>query len=99
MAFTIYGNFEIDTISSENTNADSVKSIIITAKCKIDKEDYSYPLILSQTLTKESHEDFTDSEIFPLAKKEDLACGLRLTLKNKKTYDIDFSTIEKNMQM
>ncbi len=99
MAFTVYGDMELSTVNSENTNAESVKSIIVTAKKKIDKEDYSYPLFISQTLTKESHEDFTDSELFPIKKFEELPLGLKLTLTDNKKVKIDFSGIEKNMQM
>ncbi len=99
MAFTVYGNFSLQTINSEGTNADSVKSIIVTAKREIAKGDYDYPLFFSQTLTKESHEDFSAMELFPIKYAKDLANGIELTLNNGDKKVIDFTGIEGNMQM
>lgn len=69
MAMTIYTGFsEMGIVHSEGTNPDSDKSMVIYAKMQ-RKDRYnaaeSYVLI-SQVITKESAEPFSDADIFPL---------------------------------
>lgn len=69
LAMTVYRGFlEIDLVKSQGTNPDSENSIVLYGK--YDKkglydssEDY---ILISQVITKESHEDFSDSELFPV---------------------------------
>ncbi len=72
LAMTIFAGWEdIDLVRSTGTNPDSEKSIVVYARMKSGPKLYdaskSYVLI-SQTITKESHEDFTDDELFPVNK-------------------------------
>ncbi len=99
MAFTVYGNFSLQTVASFGTNADSEKSLIVTATIEILKGEYGYPLFYSQTLTKESHEDFRDEELFPIKSSKNIANGIELTLHSGDKKIIDFTGIESNMQM
>lgn len=68
LAMTVFDGWDsLELVKSKGTNPDSEYSLIVYAKTKRNK-DYGYEqyLLLSQTLTKESHEDFTDEELFPL---------------------------------
>lgn len=108
LAMTIYDGWdEIDYIQSRGTNPDSEKSIIIFAKLSRSKK-YGYEpfILMSQVITKESHEDFSDDELFPVkfieyTDKE--RCGgygpVAIHLKNGNTKIIDFEAIEKNMSL
>lgn len=68
LVFTVCGGWDrIDYIKSRGTNPDSEQSIVVFATARRMKEyGYENYLLLSQTLTRESHENFTDEEIFPL---------------------------------
>ncbi len=69
LAMTVYSGFDdIGYIRSSGTNPDSDNSIIVYGtyhKKKLYDSSESYMLI-SQTITKESHEDFTEEELFPI---------------------------------
>lgn len=108
LAMTIYDGWEdIDIIESINTNPDSEKSIVIYAKTA-RRVQYGYDrfMLISQTITKESHEDFSDDELFPIkdivyTDKE--KCGgygtVTIQLKNGIKHIIDFNGIEGCMQL
>lgn len=73
MAMTIYDGWdELEIMRSEGTNPDSQKSIVIYAVNHLKKQYGSYEpyMMISQVITKESHEDFTDDELFPISKIE-----------------------------
>ncbi|MBE5877171.1 MAG: DUF2264 domain-containing protein [Lachnospiraceae bacterium] len=69
LAMTIYDGWkELSYVRSEGSNPDSEKSIIVYARTGFEKhyggaEPY---VMISQTITKESHEDFTMEELFPI---------------------------------
>ncbi len=70
MAMTIYDGWkDIDYITSKDTNPDSEKSIVIYASCERTKQYDGYEpyVMISQVITKENHEDFSDEELFPIA--------------------------------
>ena len=70
MAMTIYQGWnELKYICSQGSNPDSEKSMIVYAETKLNKQYGGYEpyLLISQVITKEDHEDFTDDEIFPVA--------------------------------
>lgn len=72
MAMTIYDGWdELEIVNSRGTNPDSEKSIVIYAKTKRTKM-YGYEpyILISQVITKESAEPFTEEEIFPIKKVE-----------------------------
>lgn len=69
LAFTIYyGWDDIEIWHSKGTNPDSKKSVVLYAVRKSENlYDASSPyILLSQTITKESHEDFEEDELFSL---------------------------------
>lgn len=103
LAMTIYDGW--DTISykrSTGTNPDSEKSIIIYGKTERRNHNHYEPSILiSQVITKESLEDFTDDEVFPIERVSytDPQCyggygPVTVFLKNGSSKKVDFEKIE-----
>lgn len=100
---TIYDGWdELEIVKSTGTNPDSENSIVIYAKTAREKK-YGYQpyVLISQVITKESLEDFTDDEIFPIEKvhyTDTKKCGgygpVTITLKDGTTRTIDFEGIE-----
>lgn len=108
LAMTIYGGWNnIDTVECCGTNPDSKHSIAAYAKARLNKQYGNEQFILiSQTITKESHEDFTESEIFPIDKiaytDEDGKGNygpIEIFLKNGIVKHIDFDGIEGRLSM
>lgn len=107
LAMTIYEGFaELSYLHSTGTNPDSEKSIVAYAALRREKQ-YGYEpyLLISQTITKESCEDFTEEEIFPIAAVEYTDaehCGgygpVTLLMKNGEKRVIDFAGLEGNLQ-
>ena len=67
LAYTIYDGFEtLDLVGSTGTNPDSQRSIVAYAAGSRRKlyGAYEGSLLISQVLTRESHEDFTEEELF-----------------------------------
>ncbi|MCM1190693.1 MAG: DUF2264 domain-containing protein [bacterium] len=66
MAMTVYDGWkELKLIRSRGTNPDSLNSIVLCAVTRRQKQ-YGYEpyLLVSQVITKESHEDFAEEELF-----------------------------------
>ncbi|MGN0140803.1 MAG: DUF2264 domain-containing protein [Roseburia sp.] len=104
LAMTIYDGWsKLDVLHSTGSNPDSEKSIVVYAKTAFTKqyggrENY---VMISQVITKESTEDFTEEELFPLQSVtyEDMAGkGLygtvRLVLKDGSVRNVNFEGIE-----
>lgn len=73
LAMTVYDGWkELKYINSRGSNPDSGKSVIVYAETNLEKQYGGFEpyLLLSQVITRESHEDFTDDEIFPVASVE-----------------------------
>ncbi|MBQ6787001.1 MAG: DUF2264 domain-containing protein [Lachnospiraceae bacterium] len=68
LAMTIYDGWEsLSYIKSKETNPDSENSIVVYASMECKNHNHYEPSILiSQVITKESHEDFTEEELFPI---------------------------------
>lgn len=69
LAMTIYDGWtELNYLHSSGTNPDSEKSIIIYASTSRKKQYGAYEpyMLISQVITKESHEEFTEEELFPV---------------------------------
>ena len=108
LAFTIFDGWSaIERIDSTGTNPDSEKSIVLYAVTDRDKQ-YGYEpyCLISQTITKESHEDFTDDELFPIDSIEytdPQGCGgygpVKIRLKSGETKTIDFYGIEARLSL
>ncbi|MBQ8822104.1 MAG: DUF2264 domain-containing protein [Lachnospiraceae bacterium] len=104
MAMTIYDGWDkISYLRSEGSNPDSEKSIIIYAENELKKQyggGESY-MMISQVITKESHEDFTEEELFPIASveyedawKNGCYGTVTVTLKNGIVRKVNFEEIE-----
>ncbi len=68
LAMTVYDGWEeISLLHSEGTNPDSERSVVVYAKTA-RKKHYGNEahILISQVITKESAEDFSDDEIFPI---------------------------------
>lgn len=104
LAMTIYRGWEeLDYIESKGSNPDSENSIVVYAKTVLKKQYGGHEpyLLISQVITKESQEDFTDEEIFPIAELqyEDEAKNgsygtVSLILKNGQKKQVCFEGIE-----
>ena len=108
MAMTIYDGWQdIDVVRSTGTNPDSLNSIIIYARTKREQEyRYAPYVMISQVITKESGEDFSEDEIFPVKEtvyddtKGSGGYGdIRVVLKNGEERIVNFDGIEGNLQM
>lgn len=107
LAMTVYDGWEsIDVIAGKNTNPDSESSIVVYARTRRSKKyGYDRYMLISQIITKESHEDFAEDEIFPIKEiiyTDAERCGgygpVTLKLKNGKYKVISFDAIEGNLQ-
>lgn len=70
LAMTIYDGWDtLELVHSTGTNPDSEHSIVVYATGDKKKQygSYEYYTMISQVLTKESHVDFTEAELFPVA--------------------------------
>lgn len=70
LAMTIYAGWDgIGYVHSSGTNPDSKNSIVLYAYADKKKQYCGYEayMMISQVITKESLEDFTEEELFPIA--------------------------------
>ena len=104
MAMTIYAGFDtLEVRESEHTNPDTQLSCVIEARGHRRKQyggDECHMLI-SQVITKESHEAFAEEELFPLERivyADGRGAGatgpVELFMKNGKRFRIDFDGLE-----
>lgn len=108
MAMTICGGWkDLLLKKSVGTNPDSEHSIVVYARTD-RKKQYGYEpyILLSQVLTKESHEDFTQDELFPVQRVEYTdpeGCGgygpVVLTLWDGSVKRIEFEGIEGQLML
>lgn len=108
LAMTLYDGWdEINLLHSNGTNPDSEKSIIAYGKLT-RKKQYGYEpyVMISQVITKESLEDFSEHEIFPIAAvkyADKEKCGgygpVEVALLDGRKRKIVFEGIEGNLQL
>jgi hypothetical protein len=108
LAMTIYDGWdELTYLNSQGTNPDSEKSIVVYAKLTREIQ-YGYEpyLMISQMITKDSLEDFTEEELFPIRAIEytdQEKCGgygpVTVTMKDGSKKVINFEGIEGNLQV
>ncbi|MDF2871670.1 MAG: hypothetical protein K0R05_3245 [Anaerocolumna sp.] len=108
LAMTLYDGWEeIGLLHSEGTNPDSEKSIVVYGKLT-SKKQYGYDpyILISQVITKESLEDFTEDELFPIASvayTDKEKCGgygpVTVLMKDGSHKVIEFEGIEGNLQL
>ena len=98
---------DIKLVHSQDTNPDSKKSIVAYAETTRDKQ-YGYEpyFLISQTITKESLEDFSEDEIFPVKEilyTDSEKCGgygpVTIRLKDGSEKIIDFYGIESKLML
>ena len=104
LAMTIYDGWDfIDFVNSTGSNPDSEKSIVVYAGAKREKQygGYENYVMISQVLTKESHEAFTEDELFPLKAiiyTDAQQCGcfgpVKLEFKNGSERTVDYAELE-----
>ena len=108
LAMTIYDGWdELSILHSEGTNPDSEMSLVIYAKTARSKQYGNEPAVLiSQTITKESHEDFDADELFPISQilytdPDRTGCygSVTIKLKNGEERVVDFYGTEGNMTL
>lgn len=103
MAMTIFDGWkELKLFRSRGTNPDSEASLILYGVTSRQKQ-YGYEpyLLVSQVLTRESHEDFTEEELFPIREivyTDPEGCGgygpVWIRLKDGSEKKIEFEGIE-----
>lgn len=108
LAMTIYDGWDdIDIIHSSGTNPDSENSIVVYARTS-RRRVYGYDrfILISQVITKESHEDFSENEIFPVREVEytdQMRHGgygpVIIKLKNGTEKIIDFNKLEGSLML
>lgn len=104
LAMTIYDGWdEIRYVRSTGTNPDSEKSIVVYASGDKKKQYGGFEpyYMISQVITRESLEDFTEEEIFPIAKiqyTDEAGSGVvgpvKILLKDGTEKVIDFEGLE-----
>lgn len=104
LAMTIYDGWqELDYKKSRGSNPDSEYSLLAYAKTTLQKQYGGHEpyVLISQVITKESLEDFTEEEIFPIAEvqyEDVLGNGcygtIKVVLKNGTSREICFEGLE-----
>lgn len=106
LAMTIIDGFAgIDVVKRTGTNPDSENSIVVYARTNRNNQNhYEKSVLISQVITKESHEDFTEDELFPVKQiyySDTEGFGgygpIELILKDGNKKNIDFNGIEGNL--
>jgi hypothetical protein len=108
LAMTIYDGWDdIEIVKRTGTNPDSKDSIVVYGKTKRTKQNlYESSVLISQVITKESHEDFSEDEVFAISaidfEDSENKGGygkIKITLKNGEERVIDFNGIEGNLSL
>ncbi len=108
LAMTIYDGWEtLSCKKSSGTNPDSENSIVVYASMEYRNHNHYEPAVLiSQVITKESHEDFTEDELFPIETityTDPQGFGgygpVTLKLKDGNQRIVDFECIEGRMML
>ena len=109
LAMTVYDGWdELQLIHSTGTNPDSEKSIVVYAVGDKKKHygAYEFYTMISQVITKESHEDFTEEELFPIADicyEDSAKTGaygtVTVTLKDGTVKKVNFEEIEAGLTL
>ena len=109
LAMTIYDGWDdLALVRSTGTNPDSKNSIVVYAVTGKEKHygAYEFYTMISQVITKESHEDFTEEELFPIAeigyedRTQTGAYGtVTLTMKDGTVKYVNFEEMEAGMTL
>lgn len=108
MAMTVYGAWkDLGVVGSTETNADTGKSLILSASLKRETlYGYEPAICISQIITRESFADFTEDEIFSIRNiryTDEEQCGgygpVEVEMKEGRKVIIDYCGIEGNMSI
>lgn len=109
MAMTVYDGWEeLFLLHSQGTNPDSEKSVVVYASMRRRKQYGGFEpyVLISQVITKESLEDFTEEELFPIAEvlySDPEGCGsygpVTLKMKDGSVKKVDFDGIEGQLML
>lgn len=109
MAMTIFDGWqELSLMRSRGTNPDSEKSLVLYASMERRKHYGGFEpyVLISQVITKESHEDFRQEELFPVEEvsyTDPENCGsfgpVTLRMKDGSVRVVDFDGIEGRMEL
>ncbi len=109
LAMTIYDGWEeIALLRSTGTNPDSENSMVVYASMTRKKQYSGFEpyILISQVITKENHEEFTEEELFPIAEvvyTDAEGCGsygpVVLKMKDGSEKRIAFEGIEGRMML
>lgn len=108
LAMTIYDGWDdIAYVESCGTNPDSEHSIVVYAKLERKNQNHYEPSILiSQVITKETLEDFTEDELFPIEsvtytdpQKKGGYGPVQVRLRNGSTRKVDFEGMEGQLML
>ncbi len=109
MAMTVYGGWaDLSLLHSRGTNPDSENSIVLYASMKREKQYGGFEpyVLISQVITKESHEDFGEEELFPISRityTDPERCGsygpVVLTLRDGSTRTVDYEGMEGRLEL
>lgn len=109
MAMTIFDGWqELSLMRSRGTNPDSEKSLVLYASMERRKHYGGFEpyVLISQVITKESHEDFRQEELFPVEEvsyADPERCGsfgpVTLRMKDGSVRVVDFDGIEGRMEL
>lgn len=109
MAMTVYDGWqELSLVRSTGTNPDSEKSIVLYASMERKKHYGGFEpyVLISQVITKESHEDFGEEELFPVEEviyTDPEGCGsfgpVRLRMKDGREWTVDFEGMEGRLML
>ena len=108
MAMTVYDGWEtLEVRKSQGTNPDSEHSLVICAALTREKQ-YGYDpyVMISQVITKDSLEEFTQEELFPVETilyTDPQKCGgygpVTIVMKNGNRKVVDYEGIEGRMML
>lgn len=109
MAMTIYDGWQdLSLLHRHGTNPDSERSIVIYASMKREKQYGGFEpyVLISQVITKESHEDFKEEELFPVSEvtyTDSEGCGsygpVVLRMKDGSMRTVEFEGLEGRLML
>lgn len=109
LAMTIYDGWQqLGLLHSAGTNPDSEKSIVVYASMERRQQYGGFEpyVLISQVLTKESHEEFSEEELFPVAEVDYTDAEgtgsfgpITVRLKDGRVRTVDFEEIEGRMML
>ena len=109
MAMTIYDGWsDLQLLYRKGTNPDSEKSIVIYASMKRERQYGGFEpyVLISQVITKESHEDFSEEELFPIEEvvyADEENCGsygpVKIKLKDGSVRMVQYEGVEGRLML